>query len=72
MTTTTFTVKGMHCEGCDTSIQKAVSGVSGVQEVKADYRAGKVVVGFADPGVEPQVRTAIEEAGFELVETAEG
>jgi sulfite exporter TauE/SafE/copper chaperone CopZ len=49
MITRKFQVGGMHCQGCETTIEQAVAQLSGVQDIKADFAAGTVTVSF-DPG----------------------
>jgi copper chaperone len=55
-------VDGMMCGGCENSVQKVVSGIPGVVEVKADHKSKKVVVvGDVDKEV---VAQAITDAGY--------
>ena len=42
--TTTFSVKGMTCEGCSVLVEKAVKEVPGVLNVKVDYERKRAVV----------------------------
>jgi copper chaperone len=68
METREFTVQGMHCTGCETTLGKVVGLVDGVTEARADWQSGRLVVTFdpATAGVEA-IREAIEQAGYELV-----
>jgi copper chaperone CopZ len=59
-------VEGMDCDGCEESIKKAVSQVEGVERVSASHSSGKVLVAFAGDVDETGVRTAIEDAGYEV------
>lgn len=43
-----FRVGGMHCQGCETTIEQSVARLSGIREVKADFVAGTAIVTF-DP-----------------------
>jgi copper chaperone CopZ len=61
-----YTVKGMTCEHCATSVTEEVEQVPGVAGVDVDLEAGRVVVrgeGFSDQAV----REAVDEAGYEVV-----
>lgn len=61
-----YSVNGMHCDHCVASVREEVSEVPGVARVDVDLEAGRLEVegeGFTDE----QVRTAVEEAGYELV-----
>lgn len=60
-------VEGMDCGGCEESIKKAVSQVHGVESVSASHESGRVQVLFADQADEVGVRSAIEDAGYEVV-----
>lgn len=60
-------VEGMDCGGCEDSIKKAVSQVQGVESVSASHQSGQVQVVFAGQADEVGVRSAIEDAGYEVV-----
>ncbi|MBR1584234.1 MAG: cation transporter, partial [Clostridia bacterium] len=36
----TWHIAGMHCPHCDTAILRAVKGLDGLADAKADYRSG--------------------------------
>lgn len=67
MTAKTYTVTGMTCAHCVNSVSGEVAKVTGVENVDVDLSTGRVVVSgdFADE----QVRAAVDEAGYELVQT---
>jgi len=73
--TATYTVKGMTCGHCVSSVTEEVGAVPGVTGVKVDLATGLVTVEGADPVDGPVVGTAdgtaitaaIEEAGYEVV-----
>lgn len=48
MITRKFRIGGMHCQGCETTIEDAVAKLGGVQRVKADLGSGTAAVTF-DP-----------------------
>jgi copper ion binding protein len=60
-------IKGMHCTGCEETIENAVGHLAGVQKVKADYVKQIVDIEF-DPRLvgDSEIRRAIEEKGYEL------
>jgi copper chaperone len=65
MTQQTITVQGMTCGGCEQSIQRAVTTLDGVDEVRADHRAGRVTVRFdADIVGEESIGERIREVGY--------
>lgn len=67
-TTTTYTVTGMTCGHCVASVTEEVTEVPGVTDVHVDLAAGLLsVTGDASPDA---VRSAVQEAGYELVPTA--
>jgi uncharacterized protein len=58
-------VSGMRCNGCETIIERAVSKVSGVGHVKADYSRGVVEVVFDSEKTSlAQIRAACSAAGY--------
>lgn len=66
MTDKTYTVAGMTCGHCVSSVSSEVGGIGGVTAVEVDLPTGQVRVhgeGFTDE----QVRAAVDEAGYELV-----
>ena len=71
MKTKILDVKGMTCGGCVNAVTKSLKARQGVGQVAVDLAKGKVSVEF-DPvrsSVE-ELRKAIEDAGFEVVESA--
>jgi sulfite exporter TauE/SafE/copper chaperone CopZ len=60
-------IKGMHCTGCEETIESAVGHLAGVQNVKADYVKQTVDVEF-DAGLvgDGGIRRVIEEKGYEF------
>ncbi|MFW6320568.1 MAG: heavy-metal-associated domain-containing protein [Halohasta sp.] len=61
---TVLSVSGMSCTGCESTVETAVSELSGVQGVDADHEAGTVTVeGDVDEGA---VAQAIEDSGYEV------
>ena len=68
--TTTYTVVGMTCGHCVSSVSEEVGALAGVETVAVDLASGALTV-TADASVdEPAVRAAVEEAGYTLVGAA--
>jgi len=68
-TTATYTVTGMTCGHCVSSVTEEISKLPGVSEVAVDLvpeGASAVTVTSAAPLDEPAVREAVDEAGYEL------
>lgn len=61
----TVHVSGMSCGHCREAVQKAVMGVSGVEEAKVDLQSGEVTwkgdASLADP-----IKDAIVAIGFDV------
>ncbi len=69
MTTTTYSVTGMTCGHCSSSVTEEISKLAGVQDVKIDLVAGgtsAVHVTSESALDEAAVREAVDEAGYEL------
>jgi copper ion binding protein len=67
MTTSTYTVKGMTCGHCVSSVEGEVGRLGGVSEVKVDLPTGRVSVTSQSELDLAAVRAAVEEAGYEVV-----
>jgi copper chaperone len=67
MTTTTYTVKGMTCGHCASSVTEEVTEIPGVTGVEVDLATGRVTVGSDGPIDDVAVTAAVKEAGYEVV-----
>ena len=68
MTTTIYEVKGMTCGHCVSAVSTELSTIDGVSDVAVELDTGKVTVTSESPLDLSNVREAIDEAGYELVE----
>ncbi|MFI6587351.1 heavy-metal-associated domain-containing protein [Embleya sp. NPDC050493] len=67
---TTYTVTGMTCGHCVSSVRAELGRLDGVTDVAVDLASGKVTV-TADAALdEAAVAAAIDEAGYQLVPDA--
>ncbi len=66
MTTETYTVTGMTCGHCVSSVTEEVSELPGVSDVQVDLGSGKLTVTADAPVGADVVRAAVEEAGYSL------
>ena len=64
---TTYTVSGMTCGHCVSSVHGEVSQIRGVTDVQVDLASGAVIVTGDQPVDEAAVRAAVDEAGYALV-----
>ena len=64
-----YRVPEMHCGACEASIRRALASLPGIDGVDVDV-AGKTVRVRHDPVATPDaaIRTAIENAGFDVEE----
>ena len=62
-----FVVRGMNCNHCKANVEKAVSGIPGVTEVRVDLKSGRMIVG-GDDVEHAKIREAVESIGFSLEE----
>ncbi|WET81315.1 heavy-metal-associated domain-containing protein [Amycolatopsis sp. QT-25] len=67
MPETTYTVKGMSCGHCASSVTEEVGGIAGVSAVHVDVASGKVTVTSESPLDVQAVDAAVTEAGYQLV-----
>ncbi|GLK15082.1 heavy-metal-associated domain-containing protein [Streptosporangium carneum] len=68
MTTTAYTVQGMTCGHCVTSVKEEVGEVPGVTGVDVDLATGLVTVSSRGPVGDDEIRTAVQAAGYEVVD----
>ena len=66
MSTASYTVVGMTCGHCVSSVTEEVSAVPGVSEVQVDLESGGLTVTSDAPVDEAAVRAAVEEAGYSV------
>ncbi len=65
MTTSTYTVSGMTCGHCVSSVTEEVNELAGVTDVQVELETGRLTVtGDADAAA---VTAAVEEAGYSAV-----
>lgn len=62
-----YTVKGMTCGHCVSSVTEEVSQIDGIGEVEIDLSTGSLTFASDKPVDPASVRAAVEEAGYELV-----
>ncbi|CAN5193553.1 heavy-metal-associated domain-containing protein [soil metagenome] len=67
MSTSTYTVVGMTCGHCVTSVNEEVSAVPGVTDVDVDLATGGLTV-TSDSPVDVAVRVAVAEAGYQVTD----
>jgi len=65
-TTSTYTVTGMTCAHCVSSVTEEVREIPGVDDVQVDLASGQVTVTSNSPLDPTRVRAAVEEAGYAL------
>ncbi|MDQ2706475.1 MAG: heavy-metal-associated domain-containing protein [Actinomycetota bacterium] len=68
MTQNSYTVSGMTCQHCVSSVTDEISGVAGVTGVDVDLPSGSVTVTSDEPIDDSAVHAAVREAGFELAQ----
>ena len=65
-TTQTYTVTGMTCGHCVASVTEEVQEISGVEKVDVVLETGSLTITSDEPVADAAVRTAVEEAGYQL------
>jgi copper chaperone len=64
--TATYTVTGMTCDHCVSSVREEIGEIDGVSDIDVDLASGAVTVTSARPLEVATVRAAVEEAGYQL------
>ncbi len=63
----TLSVDGMACGGCEENVETALQALEGVNRVEADHEGGSVEVVADDAVGDDEIRTTVEDAGYEVV-----
>jgi len=65
MTTTDYSVPNIRCEGCAETITTALSATGGVNGVRVDVTARRVIADYDESAIsDTQIRRVLQEAGF--------
>ncbi|MFI6992311.1 heavy-metal-associated domain-containing protein [Nonomuraea wenchangensis] len=64
--TATYTVKGMTCGHCVSSVKEEVGEVAGVTSVEVELESGLLTVSSDEPVDQARIAAAVGEAGYEL------
>ena len=67
MSESVFTVSGMTCGHCVSSVTEEISQIDGVRNVAVELDSGRVTVTSDQPVAEGDVSAAVTEAGYTLV-----
>jgi len=66
MQTQTYTVTGMTCGHCVASVTEEVQEIGGVENVEVVLETGSLTITSAEPVDDAAVKTAVEDAGYQL------
>ena len=66
MSSESYTVTGMTCGHCVSSVTEEVTELPGVTDVQVELETGRLTVTAAEPLGADAVRAAVEEAGYAL------
>lgn len=62
-------IKGMHCTGCSTRLEKVLNNQDGVEKAKVSLEDAKADITFDENEIGlNEIKEAIEDAGFEAEE----
>ena len=64
--TKSYTVRGMTCDHCVTSVREEVEEIPGVQTADVVLKDGSLAITSAEAVDDAAVRDAVQEAGYEL------
>jgi copper ion binding protein len=67
MAEASYTVEGMTCGHCATSVREEVSELEGVRQVDVDVESGRVTVTSDTPLATDAVAAAVTEAGYRVI-----
>lgn len=59
-------IKGMHCTGCSTRLEKVLNNQEGVEKAEVSFEEGKAEIKYDENQIKlEEIKEAIEDAGFE-------
>ena len=61
-------IEGMRCGHCTSNVEKALRGIAGVADVAVDLASGKAEVEASDAVADDELRKAVDDLGFQVVE----
>ena len=61
-------VKGMKCDHCKKRVEESLLKVEGIKKVKIDLKTGNVQISSKEDIPFSQLKTIIEETGYEIEE----
>lgn len=62
----TYTVGGMHCDGCAGAIVAEVQEVRGVRSVECTFASGQAAITLDDPSARAEAERAITKLGYSI------
>lgn len=69
MASTEYAVEGMTCGHCVSAVSEEIGRLNGVTDVQVELATGVVTVTSTAPLDRAAVRDAVDEAGYELIES---
>jgi copper chaperone len=66
MSESTYTVTGMTCGHCASSVTEEIGEITGVQKVQVDLSTGNVTVTSDRELSHDEIRSAVTDAGYQL------
>ena len=65
MKETNLKIKGMHCAGCSTRLEKVLNNLEGVETAKVSLEEKKATIKYDETKINIEnIKEAIEDAGF--------
>ncbi|HOG22868.1 MAG TPA: heavy metal-associated domain-containing protein, partial [Flexilinea sp.] len=61
-------IKGMSCEHCKATVEKALKSVDGVSQAVVDLKAGNAEITLSEPVSDEALKKVVRDAGYEPLE----
>tara|TARA_Y100000310_G_scaffold342852_1_gene447877 strand:- start:2546 stop:2758 length:213 start_codon:yes stop_codon:yes gene_type:complete len=62
-----ITIEGMHCASCGGNVEKALSKIEGVKEVRVSVMTNKGIVEMEDSVSLDEIKEVISKVGYKVV-----
>lgn len=70
VTTVSYEVDGMHCDGCAEAIVAELTETPGVQQAECTFQSKRATVRFAAPATRESVERAVTKLGYKVAPAA--
>ena len=64
----TLIIKGMHCASCASNVERSLSKIKGVSNIRVNVLLGKGYLDCEESVKDDEIKNAVKKAGFSVVD----